>query len=276
MVWRVLDTGINDAALNMAIDEAILLAHSAGDVPPTLRFYGWKPAAVSLGYFQKAKSEIDLEQCDALGIDVVRRLTGGRAVLHETELTYSIVVKEDDPLVPQTITASYRYFSNGLLAGLEKMGIRAQMSMPRGAYGKVREKDQHSSAACFDAPSHYEITYEGRKLVGSAQVRKHGVILQHGSILLQFSAEKLAAVLKVSSSQRRQLMIGMLSSGVTSIDQIRGCHTTWEETRDAVMAEFGPKIGVETQRGCLTQKEVETSNMLIESKYSQSQWNLLR
>ncbi len=105
MAWRVLDTGINDAAMNMAIDEAIMLAHRGGEVPPTLRFYGWNPAAVSLGYFQKAEAAIDLGKCEQLGINVVRRLTGGRSVLHETELTYSIAVKADYPLIPQTITA---------------------------------------------------------------------------------------------------------------------------------------------------------------------------
>lgn len=276
MIWRVLDTGINDAALNMAIDEAIMLAHSEGEVPPTLRFYGWKPAAVSLGYFQKAEAEIDLEACRRQGIDVVRRLTGGRAVLHEAELTYSLVVREDAPLIPGTITASYRYFSGGLLAGLARLGIQAGMSMPRGAYGKTGTEARYASAACFDSPSHYEITFEGRKLVGSAQVRKHGVILQHGSVLLRFCPEKLASILHAASAARRERMAGLLAGHVTSIEEIRGCSTTREETRDAVIAGFGPAVGVKLQHGCLTQRELNTSVLLMESKYSRPQWNLLR
>ncbi len=159
---------------------------------------------------------------------------------------------------------------------MERLGIRAQLSMPRGAYGRIKAKDHHSSAACFDSPAHYEITYEGRKLVGSSQVRKNGVILQHGSILIRFSAEKLAAVLKVSSAQRRQFMADTLSNRVTSIEQIRGCRTTWEETRDAMLAGFGRTIGVDTQWGCLTKEELKTSGTLIESKYSQPEWNLRR
>lgn len=275
MDWRVLDTGVNSAAINMATDEAILLAHSTGDVLPTLRFYGWHPAAVSLGYFQNAETEIDLAQCDALGIDIVRRLTGGRAVLHEQELTYSITVKESNPLIPSTITASYRYFTLGLLAGLKKLGIFAELSMPRAAYGK-RVKEHHSSAACFDAPSHYEITHKGRKLVGSAQVRKYGVILQHGSILLKFSPSNLAKIVKISSPEKRHNFINTLSTCVTSIEEICGTLVTPEDLRDAILAEFGATLGITTKYGTLTSVELETISALRESKYSQPHWNLDR
>ncbi len=202
MKWRVIDTGIADAATNMAIDEAIMMAHASGDVPPTLRFYGWQPAAVSIGYFQQAEKDIDLSACAAAGISVVRRLTGGRAVLHDMELTYSIVVRDTDPSVPAAVIASYGHFSKGLLAGLRLLGINAEMNISRQAYGQ-NIRNQGASAACFDAASSYEIKYDARKLVGSAQVRKYGVILQHGSILLSFSAQKAVSVLKHSSPEAR-------------------------------------------------------------------------
>ncbi len=271
MMWRVVNSGINQAAMNMAIDEAIMLAHSVGEVPPTLRFYGWQPAAVSLGYFQR-ETEIDRSACDRLGIDVVRRLTGGRAVLHERELTYSIVIREKEPSVPPTISASYRFFSQGLLAGLKQLGINAQMSMPREVYSQSRQKRSSSSAACFDAPSHYEITYEGRKLVGSAQVRKYGVLLQHGSILLTFSPQRMADVLGVHSPEARQKMIEMLTCRATSIEEIMGISVSWQDVYDAMIENFGAVIGVNLQQGSLIEKETENSKQLAAVKYNQLGW----
>jgi lipoate-protein ligase A len=275
MMWRVVNSGINHAAMNMAVDEAIMLAHSLGEVPPTLRFYGWQPAAVSLGYFQR-ETEIDRSECDRLGIDIVRRLTGGRAVLHEAELTYSIVVQEKEPLIPPTISASYQFFSKGLLAGLKQLGINAQMSMPREAYSQSKPQKQLSSAACFDAPSHYEITYEGRKLAGSAQVRKSGVILQHGSILLEFSPERMAAVLGFHSPEKRQTMIEILTRRATSIDEILGRSVGWQEVYDAMVENFGAVIGAKLQQGSLIEKEVKTSKQLAALKYNQPSWNRMR
>lgn len=272
--WRLVNSGICTAAQNMAIDEAILKAHAYGAVPPTLRFYGWRPAAVSLGYFQSAAAEIDLEACRANGVDVVRRLTGGRAVLHDMELTYSLVVSECDPLVPPTITASYRYFSQGLVAGLKEMGIKAQMSMPREAYGQSRRR--HASAACFDASSHYEITFAERKLIGSAQVRKDGVIMQHGSILLAFQPLILVSLLNLPSDHKRNELAEVLVKRVTSVSEILGRRVEWEEVYRAMSSAFGPALGVDISCDELTAGEMAAANELIVSKYSQDSWNLLR
>lgn len=275
MKWRFIDTGPADAAANMAIDEAIMLAHGAGEAPPTLRVYGWRPPAVSIGYFQRATDEIDVAECRRLGIDVVRRLTGGRAVLHDAELTYSLVISAADPAVPQTITASYRYFSEGLLAALAKLGVAAQMSMPRAAYGQ-RVKASGGSAACFDAPSHYEIIHQGRKLVGSAQVRKNGVILQHGSILLSFNAGLVAAVLQQPSAELRQAMAGMLAAKATSLEEILGRAVTWREAADALAAAFGPALGLDLEQDELTAEEVAAAGSLATEKYGHDGWNMMR
>ena len=274
MNWRIINSGIATAATNMSIDESILFAHSAGKVPPTLRFYGWQPAAVSLGYFQRAMPEIDMERCREHNIDVVRRLTGGRAVLHDAELTYSIVVKENYPLIPPTITASYRYFSNGLLAGLEVLGIPAKMTVPVAAYGQ--RKKQPGSAACFDAPSHYEVTVEGRKLVGSAQVRKNGVILQHGSILLQFSAEKFVDLLRLPSAQKRTETTEMLKGRATSIEEVLGRSVSWQEVYGPMPNAFASALGITLEQGELTREEQANSAELAAEKYSQDSWNKMR
>jgi len=274
MNWRIINSGLADAPTNMAIDEAILWAHSAGKVPPTLRFYGWQPRAVSIGYFQRVTSEIDVERCKERKVDVVRRLTGGRAVLHDVELTYSIVVKEDDPLIPKTITASYRYFSNGLLAGLEKIGIEAHMTVPVAAYGQ--KKRQPASAACFDAPAHYEVTVSGRKLVGSAQVRKQGVILQHGSILIRFSVEQFVELLRLPSAEKREQTAHMLKNRATSIEDVLGRPVTWEEVYRPMPAAFESALGIQLVHAELTEQEQIESEELASTKYSQDCWNMLR
>lgn len=274
MKWRVITSGIGRAADNMAIDEAIVKAHAAGQVPPTIRFYGWQPAAVSLGYFQKAAAEVDLAECRRLGIDVVRRLTGGRAVLHDTELTYSIVVSEKHPLVPTTITASYRLFSQGLMDGLKLLGIEAQMTMPRSAYGQT--KRQPASAACFDAPSHYEVTFDGRKLIGSAQVRKEGVVLQHGSLLLRFDPAKVAAVLNLPTPEAKDKLAAMLGKRAISLAHAAKREIGWEEACQALQSAFGPALGIELEADSLTQAEQAMAQELAAGKYTQDSWNMLR
>lgn len=274
MNWRMITSGVATAASNMAVDEAILLAHSAGKVPPTIRFYGWQPAAVSIGYFQRFLAEIDWGECKKQNIDVVRRLTGGRAVLHDAELTYSIVVQEDHPLIPKTITASYRYFSQGLVVGLQSLGIDAQMTVPVAAYGQG--KKQSASAACFDAPSHYELTAQGRKLAGSAQVRKNGVILQHGSLLLRFSAEDFVAILRLSSIEKRQEITQMLKRRAISMEEVLGRSVTWEEVYRPMPAAFASALGITLIKGELTAEEELVSTELARTKYSQDSWNQLR
>jgi lipoate-protein ligase A len=258
----------------MAVDEAIVKAHAAARVPPTIRFYGWRPAAVSLGYFQKAAAEVNLEECRRQGIDVVRRLTGGRAVLHDAELTYSIIVSEKNPLVPATITASYRFFSQGLLAGLKLLGIEAQMTMPRSAYGQT--KRQPASAACFDAPSHYEVTFNGRKLIGSAQVRKEGVVLQHGSILIKFDPGRVAAVLNLPTQEAKDKLAAMLAKRAISLAEVTGREISWGEVCQALQAAFGQALGVELAADCLTAGEQSLAWELAAAKYTQDSWNLLR
>ncbi|GBG57758.1 octanoyltransferase LipM [Sporomusaceae bacterium FL31] len=274
MKWRIINSGIQRAAVNMAVDEAILQAHAHGEVPPTIRFYGWEPAAVSLGYFQRAAAEVNIERCRKQGIDVVRRLTGGRAVLHDAELTYSVVVRADHPLIPTTITASYRYFSGGILAGLKRLGIDACMSIPAGAYGQT--KRSHTSAACFDAPSQYEITVQGRKMVGSAQVRKDGVVLQHGSILLTFDPELVASLLNLPAPGMEALLTGMLAKRAISLSEALGREVGWQQACQAMMDVFGSALGVEAEPGQLSQQEQDNACQLAHTKYSQDSWNLRR
>ena len=271
--WRLLNSGFQTAAQNMATDEAIMRSYAAKQVPPTIRFYGWQPAAVSMGYFQHGEREINFAACREQGIDVVRRLTGGRAVLHAQELTYSIIVGEDYPDMPMTITASYRYLSQGLLLGLAKLGLTAEMTKPQAAY--AHKTPQPASAACFDAPSHYELTVSHKKLIGSAQVRKHGVILQHGSILLAFSAEQLAGILQANSEEKDKTC-SMLKNRVMDLQTALNRIVTWDEARLAMEAGFAEALGIELAEGDLTAVEKETAGELSVTKYAQDAWTLKR
>ncbi|MDD4320749.1 MAG: biotin/lipoate A/B protein ligase family protein [Acidaminococcaceae bacterium] len=271
--WRILNTGYNSAATNMGMDEAIMEAYAAGQVPPTIRFYGWKPAAVSLGYFQHGEKEINFAACHEQGIDIVRRLTGGRAVLHNRELTYSIIVGENYPEMPKTITASYRYLSKGLLLGLEELGLTAEMTKPIAAYGQHIRKP--ASAACFDAPSHYELTIDRRKLIGSAQVRKHGVILQHGSILLDFSPSDLASVLVLSAEEENKTII-MLQNKVADLKTSLGREVSWDEVRIAMTKGLQKSLEISEITGELTIAELKRAEVLAQIKYSSELWTKRR
>lgn len=272
-VWRLVNTGSSSGARNMAIDEAVMLSYADKKVPPTIRFYGWEPAAVSIGYFQQAAKEIDYAFCREQGIDVVRRLTGGRAVLHAAELTYSIVVAEDYPGMPPTITASYRYLTQGLLLGLAKIGLTAEMTKPQSSYAQrvPGHPAQHSSAACFDAPSHYELTVGGKKLIGSAQVRKKGVILQHGSILLDFSPELLAGVLN-AASERKKALSQMLERRATSLRTALGRTLTYDEAYTAMAEGFAAALPAELQKSQLTEEEQALAGALCREKYGRQEW----
>ncbi len=180
--WRLVDSGPQPGAKNMAIDEALLEAHAEGDVPPTLRIYTWRPPAVSLGRFQRAESSVDLEACHRLGIDVVRRPTGGRAILHtEEEVTFSIVVSERR-LGTRGVMDSYRALAAGIVAGLRTLGLEARL-VERAASSRAPAIAQ--DPACFAVKARCDLVVGSAKLVGSAQVQRNGFLLQQNSLPLR-------------------------------------------------------------------------------------------
>lgn len=268
--WRLLVTGFASGPANMAIDEAIAEAHARGLVPPTLRFYGWTPAAVSIGYFQKMAEEVDLAACRELRIDYVRRPTGGRAVLHDDELTYSVVISES--LLLGDVIQTYRVLSQGLLAGMRSLGANAEMVSLEGQ--TAQEKlEAMSSAACFNSPSWYEVVVGGKKIVGSAQTRKEGMILQHGSILLGMDADKLFTVLKTPEKLRLRLVRAFLSKA-TSLNEALGRTVSWEEAWKAVADGFVEALSLDIHRGKLLPWEEQRAKELEREKYASDAWNL--
>ncbi len=225
--WRFIDSGLGRGADNMALDERLLGEAVRGGVLPVLRFYGWAPAAVSLGRFQDEARAVNARACRERGIDIVRRITGGRAVLHDRELTYSVIAPSDRGLFPADVLGTYKMIAGGLLAGLRDLGLDAEMvSRPekRGAASPGEGRD----AACFASPSWYEIVVRGRKIVGSAQRRVPGAFLQHGSILIGYDPGLEAAVIPG----------GGAAHAVTSIRQELGREVSLDEVKKALLLGF--------------------------------------
>ena len=233
MNWHLIDSGPNLGAYNMAVDEKLLARAQAGEQVPVLRFYTWNPPAVSIGRFQKIEAAVDAEACKQRGIDIVRRITGGRAVLHDQELTYSIIARTDDPLFPANVLGTYKIIAAGLLQGLRNLGIPAEMVSRSSRHADLVKKDA-KDAACFSSPSWYEILVHGRKIIGSAQRRLSGAFLQHGSILLSYDPALEAEVIPGGSG----------GDVVTSVRRELGKDIPLAEVKQAFVKGFSEALGI--------------------------------
>lgn len=270
--WYFVNSGPCNPAYNMALDEALLHWHSEGLIPPVIRFYEWNPATLSVGYFQKAKRDLNFEQIHKLGLGFVRRPTGGRAVLHEHELTYSIIVSEQYPNMPKTVTEAYRVLSEGLLKGFQNLGLDAYFSVPETA----EEKDalaKPKSAVCFDAPSWYELVVEGKKVAGSAQTRQEGVILQHGAILIDLDQEKLLSVFNFKDDAARQRMKEKLPEKAVSINSLSAKKVTVEQCIEAFSTGFMEGLDITLKPYELTLEQQQFVEKLMNEKYKSDEWN---
>ncbi len=234
MNWHLIDSGPNLGAYNMAVDEELLARAQAGESVPVLRLFTWDPPAVSIGRFQKKDAAVDADTCKRLGFDIVRRITGGRAVLHDQELTYSIISRIDNPLFPSSVLGTYKVIAGGLLAGLKDLGIDAEMVSRSGRHTGLVKKDA-KDPACFSSPSWYEILVHGRKIIGSAQRRLSGAFLQHGSVLLDYDPTREAEVIPGGCS----------GDVVTSIRQELGREVTREEVKQAIVKGFSEALGID-------------------------------
>ena len=270
--WIFINSGAGSPAFNMALDEALLAWHSEGLIPPVIRFYSWQPAALSIGYFQNVEKEIDMEAVHRLGLGFVRRPTGGRGVLHEHELTYSIIVSEDYPDMPETVTEAYRVLSEGLLEGFKNLGLDAYFSVPD-TEEKRADLKKPKSAVCFDAPSWYEMVVEGKKVAGSAQTRQKGVILQHGAILIDLDAEKLLSVFKFSSEAAKERMRSKIPEKAVSINSLREKPATPEECIRAFKTGFEQALSISLEPYSLTEQQLADVKALEKIKYGNSEWN---
>jgi len=268
---RFLNTGAAPAAWNMAVDEALFKrcqAHlrsgrAPREAPLAFRVYGWSPPAISLGRGQAAARDVFLERLAGEGIDLCRRLTGGRAVLHDCELTYSVTGPE--ALLGATIEEAYRSVSEGLAGGLASLGARVELSPPGGsAYA--------SQGSCFATASVWEIAVGGRKMVGSAQCREGGAVLQHGSVLLRSSEERLARLLRPRGAG------GGLPSRAHAVGlrEVLGEEVSFGEVAGALKAGVERALGVRLRPDALSEAERAEARETARARYESRAWTLAR
>lgn len=256
MQCRFIDTGANDAFMNMAIDEAILHYCKV----PVLRVYRWKPEAITLGYNQNL-NEINLDKCKELNVDVVRRITGGKAVFHDKEITYSFILPESTNLLPSEINESYRIIANALVSALKKFNVGVEIK-------KVPERI--ATSICFNSSNWYELLVNGRKISGSAQRRMDGKILQHGSILTDFDYEKNSLLF---SSNNLIDNIENLRKRITSLKNELNKIINYEEFAEALKSGFKENFGFGMVDDSLTIEEKALAEKLRKGKYSAEEWN---
>jgi lipoyl(octanoyl) transferase len=234
--WRLIYDNPAAGAWNMAVDESIMESVGLGQSPPTLRLYAWEPACLSLGYGQRV-TDVDFSRTDHWGWDVVRRPTGGRAILHTDELTYSLSLPADDDLAAGTVVESYQRISGALVAGLVSLGASPQADK--------RAERVESGPVCFEAPSHYEITVSGRKLVGSAQLRRRGAVLQHGSLPLWGDIARICEGLVFDNDADREAVMQQVRQRALTLEEALGSPVSWEGAAIAMVNGFAQTYEVD-------------------------------
>lgn len=255
----------------MAVDEAITMAIAAGAVPPTLRFYAWSPPCVSLGRNQPI-ADINLARIAALGYQVVRRPTGGRAILHTDELTYSLIASPEHPLMTGYVLDSYLRISEGLVAGLQRLGIPAEPAPGANRAGP------DVSAACFEVPSAYEIIASGangapgRKILGSAQARRGHSVLQHGSLPLMGDLTRVVACIAFADETEAAALRTSLMGHAATAEELAGRPIPYAEAADALRIGIAETLGIELVEGDLTAQERAWTVKLIQDKYANPEW----
>jgi len=261
--WRLLlHPAPARGAWNMAVDEALLESCGSGDSLPILRLYAWAPPCLSLGYAQPL-SDVDRPRLTARGWDLVRRPTGGRAVLHTDELTYSVIAAPDEPRLSGILLDSYRRIAGTLVAALRTIGLPAEIDghAPARAGGTV-------NPVCFEVPSTYEITVGGKKLLGSAQSRRRDGILQHGSLPLTGDLTRILQALTYPDEEMRTRAAARLLDRAGTVESMLGRPASWEEAAQAVVESFREVLQLDLQLSAFTPRESARAAQLAETKYA--------
>ena len=242
----------NPGALNMGTDEAVLTGVIAGTSEPTLRFYGWKPTCLTIGYCQSMQAEADLTKCQELGVDCVRRATGGGAVLHEFELTYSLIAPVGEYGIPEPILDSYKHICQSIIDGLKLLNVDAQF-----------------------VPLN-DLVAKGKKISGNAQTRRQGVVLQHGTILLDVDFDKMFSLLLIPDEKLKDKLITVAKDRVVGLSAILEREVTFGEVADALKKGFGDVLQTNLVEGALTDEERVKAKEFATNKYATDAWNLKR
>ena len=263
--WRLLITPPASGAWNMAVDEALLQAIGRGASLPVLRLYAWQPACLSLGQAQSFK-DVDLPRLHAQGWQVVRRMTGGRAILHTDELTYSVIAPPDEPRVQGSVLESYSRLARALLAGVRTLGLPVEMEANAAPAGPA------AGPVCFEVPSAYEIVSAGKKLIGSAQARKREGVLQHGSLPLYGDLRRITQALVYPDEAARQLAVHRLLAHATTFEAASGHTVDWDTAAQAFVNAFENELGLQFERTELSPDERAATEELVQKKYDHPDW----
>lgn len=260
------DCSFRDGASNMAVDCAIMAAVAIGDQPPTLRLYGWDPFCLSLGYGQRTR-DVDFDALESRGWDLVRRPSGGQAILHGDELTYSFSLPLDHPLAGGDIVESYRRISAGLLRALEILGLDADAP-----HQGERVQGADPGPVCFEMPSHYEVSVGGRKLIGSAQLRRRGALLQHGTLPLFGDLARICDVLRFESEAQRTLRKRKVVERALTVAEAAGKPLSWSAAASALEQGFASAFDLELKPGQLSPAETKEVEHLLAEQFGNRAW----
>jgi lipoate-protein ligase A len=265
--WRLLITPPARGAWNMAVDEAILEYTQAGRSAslPTLRLYAWDPACLSLGHAQPF-ADVDTARLKERGWEVVRRATGGRAILHTDELTYSVIGRPDEPLLAGGVLESYSRIAQALLLAVKNLELPVKMKE-----GKANDNDT-PNPVCFEVPSTYEITVDGKKLIGSAQARKKEGVLQHGSLPLTGDLTRICQALVFENESAREDASKRLLARATTVESALGRAVSWETAAQAFIHAFEAQLKLCFEKGELSESESRRAEELVREKYGHPSW----
>ena len=250
----------------MAQDEAILDAVSVGIAPPTLRFYSWNPACISLGNAQPVE-DLDLDRLRARGWEYVRRLSGGRSILHTDEVTYSISLPATHPMLEGGIVESYRRLSLGLSAGLSFLSLDIHVEKEIDVTPEDRQ-----NPVCFEVPSHYELTVAGKKIVGSAQVRRKAGALQHGTIPCEGDISRICEVLRWESEGARSAARKRVQARAATLKQSGASEFQFEKVARAIENGFSQALNIQFERQTISSEEVQRAEELLATRYRNPRW----
>jgi lipoate-protein ligase A len=267
--WRLLKTKPATGPWNMAFDEALIRSVGEMGQLPTIRLYAWDPPCISLGYAQSA-SDIDLKRMEHYKYDLVRRPSGGRAILHTSEITYSVAAPNDEARLSGGIIESYRRISEALVTALKLLGVNAQAD---NVY-EIPDDVDKKGPICFEVPSNYEITYQKKKLLGSAQVRRKEGILQHGTLPLNGDLSRIVDVLNLPDETRRKRTKEKMLTRATNLEAILNRQIHWEEASLALEKAFRSSLNLDFIPSEPTDFEMAETERLLSEKYLNDEWTL--
>jgi lipoate-protein ligase A len=266
--WHLITDTPTLGSVNMATDEVLLQSVADETRLPTLRLYGWNPLCLSLGYGQRIR-EVDLERINAHGWGIVRRPTGGKAILHGNELTYSVTLPREHELAQGDVVESYRRISEALLAGLRFLGLAPESE-------QQAQGNSGLGPVCFEVPSHYEITAYGKKLIGSAQVRRKIGILQHGTLPLHGDIALICDALVYPDEVSREAAKVKVRERATTLEEVAGYPISWDEAAEAVINGFAETFDIEFIESTLSADESHCVQRLAMEQYAHSSWTTKR